>query len=123
MPSKTARSRKAKPARKAPKANPVRVVKAIVKAKGLGKRDSALYRRLLQEERARPSDAQIRAGRFPQRNQVARDGPYRFRANPVRRRSFNHGSVSRHEHRGGDGWHAGQAAEDLSRTRRHMSPL
>ncbi len=53
MPSKTARSRKAKPARKAPKARPVRVVKAIVKAKGLGKRDSAQYRRLLQEERAR----------------------------------------------------------------------
>ncbi len=49
MPSKTARLRKAKPARKALKAKPVRVAKA----KGLGKRDSAEFRRLLLEERAR----------------------------------------------------------------------
>lgn len=42
--------RKAKPARKVAKASkPVRVVKA----KGLGKRDAAEFRRLLQEERAR----------------------------------------------------------------------
>lgn len=49
MPSKTARSAKTKAARKPVKAKPTRVVKA----KGLGKREAAEFRRLLQEERAR----------------------------------------------------------------------
>lgn len=47
--SKTARSRNSKPARKVAKPRSVRVVKV----KGLGKRESAEFRRLLQDERMR----------------------------------------------------------------------
>ncbi len=47
MPSKAARSTKTKTARKPVKAKPVR----SVKVKGMGKREAAEFRRLLQEER------------------------------------------------------------------------